>query len=374
MPYIHPKKSRDMPRKKGITVPITTQNKDVTTTFKFVFGHHPDISVDEQRVLARILEFASLELQGKLMKDEIHKFKRSEWGAVNMELNVKDFMLSSEGWSHEYVQGMLNRLSRRFFTYEDDKVWTQATYIAEPFYEKGTGRVTFTVPKLMWWAMKNFVGGYREFELNKALALPTTYSFRFYLLMSGQKSPFEFSIEKLFEWLAIPLKDTAILDKDGMPKIVKAAYRDKNGKFRIDNIEAKVIKPAKEILDKTCPYTFDYTKLKENERNPRSRVIGFRFYPIYQPKYRDQELEKKELLVQIAAKALLDKEIYNYLTTQIGFTKEEVNRNKEILIEAQRIIPDLVYELSLLKGKSRDKKNPKGYIINALKGKVKDKE
>jgi hypothetical protein len=363
-----------MPRKKGITVPITTQNKDVTTTFKFVFGHHPDISVDEQRVLARILEFASLELQGKLMKDEIRNFKRSEWGAVNMELNVKDFMLSSEGWSHEYVQGMLNRLSRRFFTYEDDKVWTQATYIAEPFYEKGTGRVTFTVPKLMWWAMKNFVGGYREFELNKALALPTTYSFRFYLLMSGQKKPFEFSIEKLFEWLAIPLKDTAILDKDGMPKIVKAAYRDKNGKFRIDNIEAKVIKPAKEILDKTCPYTFDYTKLKENERNPRSRVIGFRFYPVYQPKFRDQELEKKELLIQIPGKALLDKEIYNYLTAQIGFTKEEVNRNKEILIEAQRTIPDLVYELSLLKGKSRDKKNPKGYIINALKGKVKDKE
>lgn len=374
MPYIHPKKSRDMPRKKGITVPITTQNKDVTTTFKFVFGHHPDISVDEQRVLARILEFASLELQGKLMKDEIRNFKRSEWGAVNMELNVKDFMLSSEGWSHEYVQDMLNRLSRRFFTYEDDKVWTQATYIAEPFYEKGTGRVTFTVPKLMWWAMKNFVGGYREFELNKALALPTTYSFRFYLLMSGQKKPFEFSIEKLFEWLAIPLKDTAILDKDGMPKIVKAAYRDKNGKFRIDNIEAKVIKPAKEILDKTCPYTFDYTKLKENERNPRSRVIGFRFYPVYQPKFRDQELEKKELLIQIPGKALLDKEIYNYLTAQIGFTKEEVNRNKEILIEAQRTIPDLVYELSLLKGKSRDKKNPKGYIINALKGKVKDKE
>lgn len=374
MPYIHPKKSRDMPRKKGITVPITTQNKDVTTTFKFVFGHHPDISVDEQRVLARILEFASLELQGKLMKDEIRNFKRSEWGAVNMELNVKDFMLSSEGWSHEYVQGMLNRLSRRFFTYEDDKVWTQATYIAEPFYEKGTGRVTFTVPKLMWWAMKNFVGGYREFELNKALALPTTYSFRFYLLMSGQKKPFEFSIEKLFEWLAIPLKDTAILDKDGMPKNVKAAYRDKNGKFRIDNIEAKVIKPAKEILDKTCPYTFDYTKLKENERNPRSRVIGFRFYPVYQPKFRDQELEKKELLIQIPGKALLDKEIYNYLTAQIGFTKEEVNRNKEILIEAQRTIPDLVYELSLLKGKSRDKKNPKGYIINALKGKVKDKE
>lgn len=80
-----------MPRKKGITVPITTQNKDVTTTFKFVFGHHPDISVDEQRVLARILEFASLELQGKLMKDEIHKFRRSEWGGCKHGIKCKRF-------------------------------------------------------------------------------------------------------------------------------------------------------------------------------------------------------------------------------------------------------------------------------------------
>lgn len=30
-------------------------------------------------------------------------------------------------------------------------------------------------------------------------------------------------------------------------------------------------------------------------------------------------------------------------------------------------------ELSILKGKSREKKNPKGYIINAIKGKLKDK-
>ena len=27
----------------------------------------------------------------------------------------------------------------------------------------------------------------------------------------------------------------------------------------------------------------------------------------------------------------------------------------------------------MLKGKSREKKNPKGYIINAIKGKLKDK-
>ena len=36
-------------------------------------------------------------------------------------------------------------------------------------------------------------------------------------------------------------------------------------------------------------------------------------------------------------------------------------------------ITDLIGELALLNGKSREKNNPKGWIINALKGKIKDK-
>lgn len=360
-----------MPKKKGITVPISTQNKDVTTTFKFVFGRHPDISIDEQRVLARILEYAGQELQGKLMKEVIPTFRRSEWDAVNMELNVKDFMVTDH-WKHDEVQKMLEVLSSRSFTYEDDKVWTKATYISEPFYEKGSGKVTFTVPRLMWWAMKNFAGGYREFELSKALALPTTYSFRFYMLMSGQTRPFNFTIERLFEWLGIPLTDTTITDKNGNKKEVKAPYRDKNGKFRIDNIEAKVIKPAKEVLDNSCPYSFDYIKLKENERNPRSKVIGFRFYPVYQPKFRDEELEVKKLQAKVTARFQIDSHVYDYLRYSCGFTSEEINRNKETFITAQEKIADLIGELAILNGKSREKNNPKGWIINALKGKIKE--
>ena len=42
-------------------------------------------------------------------------------------------------------------------------------------------------------------------------------------------------------------------------------------------------------------------------------------------------------------------------------------------ITAQEKITDLIGELALLNGKSREKNNPKGWIINALKGKIKDK-
>lgn len=49
-----------------------------------------------------------------------------------------------------------------------------------------------------------FAKGYREFELNKALALPTGYSLRFYMLMSGQVYPLDISLDNLKERLGIP--------------------------------------------------------------------------------------------------------------------------------------------------------------------------
>ncbi|MDC2649431.1 replication initiation protein, partial [Bacteroides ovatus] len=107
--------------------------------------------------------------------------------------------------------------------------------------------------------------------------------------------------------------------------------------------------------------------------NKRSKVTGFRFYPVYQPQFRDEELEGKELQAKVTARYQIDSHVYEYLRYSCGFTSEEINRNKETFITAQEKITDLIGELALLNGKSREKNNPKGWIINALKGKIKDK-
>ena len=156
-------------------------------------------------------------------------------------------------------------------------------------------------------------------------------------------------------------------------KEIQDKYKDKNGKDRIDNFEERVLKPAKAALDESCPYTFNYVKVRENPNNKRSKVTGFRFYPVYQPQFRDEELEGKELQAKVTARYQIDSHVYEYLRYSCGFTSEEINRNKETFITAQEKITDLIGELALLNGKSREKNNPKGWIINALKGKIKDK-
>ncbi|MSM32898.1 RepB family plasmid replication initiator protein, partial [Escherichia coli] len=281
------------------------------------------------------------------------KFEHGLWD-VDAQMHVSDVIFS--GRDYNEIIAALDSLAGRFFTYEDDEEWWKCGFISNPKYKKHTGIITFRVSNDLWDVFTKFAKGYREFELNKALALPTGYSLRFYMLMSGQVYPLDISLDNLKERLGIPA------DK----------YKDKNGKDRIDNFEERVLKPAKAALDESCPYTFNYVKVRENPNNKRSKVTGFRFYPVYQPQFRDEELEVKELQAKVTARHQIDSHVYEYLRYSCGFTSEEINRNKETFITAQENITDLIRELAILNGKSREKNNPKGWIINALKGKIKE--
>ena len=134
------------------------------------------------------------------------------------------------------------------------------------------------------------------------------------------------------------------------------------------DLNEKGEKPAKEELDAKSPYSFEYKILKEGRS-----FHSLKLYPKYQPEHRDEELEKHELQKQVSLGWDLDRLIRNYLKQELLFTDQEIRNNIDLFRDAQKKL-DLMLELSTLKGKSRDKKNPKGYIINALKGKVKDKE
>lgn len=68
---------------------------------------------------------------------------------------------------------------------------------------------------------------------------------------------------------------------------------------------------------------------------------------------------------------VLDKVEQQYFY-DIGFTDRQIKNNFNTIIEAKKLLPDFVLGLSVLKGKARDKSNPRGYIINALKGKIQD--
>ncbi|KAA3372343.1 replication initiation protein, partial [Akkermansia muciniphila] len=54
------------------------------------------------------------------------------------------------------------------------------------------------------------------------------------------------------------------------------------------------------------------------------------------------------------------------------FKSDEINKNKKTLIEGQNRIPDFMGFLGELKKGARLAENPKGYVIGAIKRKLKE--
>ena len=89
------------------------------------------------------------------------------------------------------------------------------------------------------------------------------------------------------------------------------------------------------------------------------------------PKNKDTDMERKKLQKQVSPLWELDKICVNYLKEALLFSNDEIQNNIDLFKLANQKL-DLGYELSLLKPKAEAKSNQKGYIINALKGKLQD--
>ena len=94
--------------------------------------------------------------------------------------------------------------------------------------------------------------------------------------------------------------------------------------------------------------------------------------PLHYPQRENEDAEVSDLQRKLLLSwDIRDRHVRDYLKLH-RFTEVEIKNNIEVFRRASELLPDLLSELALLKGKSRDKNNPKGWIIRALEGKVKD--
>lgn len=242
------------------------------------------------------------------------------------------------------AKNALLSLTKKGFEYEDDKVWEYINIVAFPKIEKRASTVTFTIDPKIWNCCLDFSKGFRKYELVTAMQFKSVYSMRFYELLSGQKTKLIYSLEQLKEMFQVQEK-----------------Y-----KLTADFIRY-VIEPAKKELDEFSPYTFEWSPNKDGKK-----IVSFNFYPVAQPDKQDSELYKHEIQKQTGLSWDLNRSVLDYLRNSVGFTDKELKLHRDLFITAQMEIPDLITELALLKAKSRDKKNPKGWFINAIRGKIKD--
>lgn len=334
---------------------ILSNNQDITISWLLVWARHKStLTIHQMRLIFRILEFCQAELKGLKIKDNLRQLEFQD-DDVLIKIPVSDVYFSD--FSLKTIREDLKDLRERtieFYVYET-KVWSACGIIEKPHVYERTGMMEFKVDLQFWKVLLNLTHGIRKCELSKALMLPTVYSMWFYMYISEKSEPQNITIEHLKERLGISAED----------------YKRKDGKDRIDHLEERIIRPAKKALDELCPYTFKYEKIRENPSNKHSSVKLFRFIPVKQSQFRDENLERKALMAQTSV-SMINQQAIDYMIQTMGFELKEVQSNKELLQEATRLIPNLPDKLRDIQNRRRLGNKDKGWIINALKGNIED--
>lgn len=322
----------------------TICNKQLIQSFILTAAKY-DFSVYEKRILYYLVTLAQGEVEGLKFPKDCIKVKHDLWKNAIITMPIRFALANDEDKNHKLVKDALISLTQKGFEYEDDKKWMYINLVTFPELDKRDGTISFTVHEKIWDCIMDFSKGFTKFELAVALNLKSPYSMRFYELISNQKNPICYSLQRLREMLKL------------------------GDKYKLaGDLIRRVIEPARKELYEKAPYTFEFTANKVGKK-----IVSFTFFPIKQAEKRDDMLYQKELIKQYGLRwEIPDDKVRRYLTQSMGFTQDEVKRNLDTFKVFLQISKDPLYDLAILNAKSQDKDNPKGWIINSLKGRIKD--
>lgn len=312
-------------------------NKDVLQSYILTTAKY-DYSVYEKRILYRLVEIAQCETQGLKFSEDCRKIEHDLFGLVTVTLPIASVLANEDDKNYKKAKDALVALSQKYIIYEDSEIWEKLNIVVFPKIEKRKSTFTFTLAPKIWDVILDFSKGYRKLELKTAMEFESVYSMRFYELMSGQNSPIDYTIEKL-----------------------KSLFQVENKYKQVNDFLRFIIEPAKRELDAKSPYTFTYSIIKEGRK-----YKSIRFFPVYQPKFRDDDLERKNLQKQVSLSWDLDSKIIDYLKTAFDFDTKEIKQNIDLFKKAQNEL-EFINFISIVKPRANRANNPKGYLINAIK-------
>lgn len=234
------------------------------------------------------------------------------------------------------------------------------------YAEYDNASIELEVRHELWETFLNFTKGFRRFELDVALSFSSKYALKIYKLISGQKEPLSYSLEDLRKILGLTWFEEK---KDGRKKVLveKTQYQ------RPADLINRVIIPAKEELDLCSPYTFEFEPmLSRKSKTGRPSITGITFYPKYQPKFRDTDLENQRLSNQISLfreheKHTINQQQKQRLIHKFGFTLPGIQHNLDTFDTAVEYLDfDSVLDSIAVSVSKQRPDNIPGYVIKSI--------
>jgi plasmid replication initiation protein len=298
-----------------------------------------------KRILTHIVNANQNYIQGQKVGGAILNIEEDLFKDREYTLDAKELLQGEHDKNYQRIYDAFDYLQGKFITYEDSEIRFRVPFVTAVYAKKRNGTIRFRMSELIYKAFADYTKGFRKYELQISLSLTSVYSIRLYELISGQQYPLTYTITGLKEMFQVQDK-----------------YKNVNDFIRF------VIEPAKKELDEKSPYSFEYSI------NKKSRAFhSITFHPVHQPKYRDEDLETKDLQKKTALSWILDRNTKDYLTNGFSFTTAEIKQNIALFDEANKTF-DLIAFMSKVKPKANRANNPKGYLINAIKLELKAKK
>jgi hypothetical protein len=318
-------------------------NKDVIKSY-VVTSAKFDFKAYELRVLNGIIAFNQQIIAGVEFGNK-YAFNKTLFGDADYTMPLRAFFKDENDDNYKEVKKALNSLRARTLEFEnkDKKIWIVTGFIERALVDRGTGIVEFRLHPLMYEALLDFSRGARVFELRVAMMFNSVYAMRFYELISGQNKPINYAVHTLKTMFCV----------------------EEKYKLTADFVRY-VIEVARQELNAKSPWTFTYTPYKHGRK-----IAGWMFTPVYQPQFRDPQLERKELQKQVNLSWDLPREVRVYLHDDYLFSDEEIKRNIDVFKAMHARGSLLEWLAGGVKARALRAKNPKGYLINAIKKEIK---
>lgn len=295
-----------------------------------------ELSLYEQRILLKVVEFAQSKLKGRIMKNSLFRMEH-DLDNVRIEIPVR-YILTDGSKHYEDVRGAAIKLMGRRFEFWDtnSRAWYSSPLIYNVAYVEGGGLLSFYVSKMLFDVILDFTKGFCKYDLETALSLSSPYAVRMYALVASQTRPIVYTIGQLKKMFGVENKYKQTRD------------------FLI-----KVIDAAKKILDDAQCNSFTYSKIKNGKK-----VESICIAPL-----KRRQLTAEELAAKVSLKRIIDNEILVVLISYMGFTTKEISAHKILLNDFCKLpyCTDTIYNIER---RFRKRKKTKGYVIAAIRDEV----
>lgn len=322
---------------------LIPNHKYIIQSYIFTTARY-NYSLYEKRILYRLVEYAQEEIEGIKIKDHLNRI-RHNLNDVSISMPISSVLINSENTDYnkhyDEAKKACKALGRKYFEFQDverQEYWGD-NIIYNINIKKREGVMHFNVVNWIWDAILDFSKGFRKFDLAIAIRLKSTYSMRFYELLSGQSKPIEYSISELRKMFCV--EDKYKLTADFQKRIIISSQKELNG---------------------ISPYSFEFVP-----NFVGIKIVSYTFYPVFIAANQDEKVVQMEQMAKVTARLQLDQHVYDYLRYSFGFTTDEINKNKKTLIDGQKKIGNYIDFLASLRKNAQSSYNPKGYIIAAIK-------